>query len=889
MNKSIKEKQSFQKELIDELDQFQTIQKLKYPIDDVLRMDLHCHDYNSDVPDELLGRILNLPETWLESQVLIKTLMKNHCTSYTITNHNNARSCYEMQDKGYDILTAAEFSCTVPDFGIGIHVLTYGFDAEQEKKLNKLRSNVYAFQDYALENDIPTIWAHPLYHYNAKGIPTLNFFKKMALVFERFEVLNGQRDTWQNMLVKTWVENLTPEKIDQLSLETGLAANRYCKDPYKKSMSGGSDSHMGFFAGLTGTLLYVPQLTVKLKNYKHSELALKAIRDGSMAPYGSHHNSEKLTVAFLDYVFQIALNRKDPGLLRILLHKGNTQEKLIALLVSNGFAELRRHKITMNFIETFHNCFQGKTPSISKKVLVPKVYKPIFKEALSIAQTTKNDPENVVEIYKKSVFSISDKLNVLLFDRLIKKIDKINVEGTFNDFDFNNLIDKFEFPSEFRAYFESEKKYFSRNKTKRMSNPNLSEFLDGLSFPFLASALILAANYTSSRVLYNVRPLLKTFSEEMGVLQHPKRMLWLTDTYEDNNGVSMVLQSMHKEIKERNLPIDILVCSNNLQSDDHLIVIKPLAEFQLPMYKNQTIRVPNYLEIHKLFQENEYDRLICSTEGLMGLAAIYLKHAYSVKAFFYIHTDWIMFARKVLKIDHNNSNRFRRLLRLYYNAFDNLFVLNTDQQKWLSSPQMGFDASRVFLTAHWVDDKFKPKKTTKQKQFKLTNEAVLLFAGRVSKEKGVFELPEIYQKVKLEIPDLKLVIAGTGPAEKELKEALPEAIFLGWIDHDKLPEIYSAADLLILPSKFDTFSCVVLESLSCGLPVIAYNDKGPKDIIEDNTNGFLVSDAKEMADKIIHFFSDKVSQKSFKKAAIERSQKYNKSLILEQFLKEVGL
>ena len=43
-------------------------------------------------------------------------------------------------------------------------------------------------------------------------------------------------------------------------------------------------------------------------------------------------------------------------------------------------------------------------------------------------------------------------------------------------------------------------------------------------------------------------------------LSTPKRMLWLTDTFDDNNGVSMVLQSMLHEIKQRDLPIDILVC-----------------------------------------------------------------------------------------------------------------------------------------------------------------------------------------------------------------------------------------------------------------------------------------------------------------------------------------
>jgi hypothetical protein len=44
----------------------------------------------------------------------------------------------------------------------------------------------------------------------------------MVLIFERFEVLNGQRDTWQNMLVKTWLEGITPEMIDRLAAENGI-------------------------------------------------------------------------------------------------------------------------------------------------------------------------------------------------------------------------------------------------------------------------------------------------------------------------------------------------------------------------------------------------------------------------------------------------------------------------------------------------------------------------------------------------------------------------------------------------------------------------------------------------------------------------------------------
>ncbi len=877
-------KMEFKDELEHELSFFKADKKNKYPDSNSIKIDLHCHDHNSDVPDELLGRIMNVPETWLSTDQLVETLRKNDCNVITVTNHNNARSCWDLLDKGMDILVGAEFSCTVPDFNIGIHVLTYGFDEKQEKELNKLRKNIYAFREYTAANNIPVIWAHPLYHYSKDKTPSLEFFNKMALVFDCFETLNGQRDTWQNMLVKVWLESLTPQKIDEIAKATGIRADQYCKDPYRKSISGGSDSHMGIFAGSTGSYIHIPDLAKRLKKTSASQLALEAIRNGNVRPYGSHQNSEKLMITFLEYVCQIAIHGRDPGLLRILLHKGTSKDKLIALGVSNAFAELRRHKVTMSFIELFHNCFAGKAPGFTKRFFVPKDYKPVFDDALNIAATHKKGGPTIVKDYRDSVYSINTKLNEILYGRLMKKINKFTQEGSLDNLNIAGLLEKLEMPSDVRSYISNDKK----NKSGRISNPDLAEFLDGLSFPFLASSLILAANFTSAKVMYNDRPLLQEFSKQIGRLEHPKRMLWLTDTFEDNNGVSMVLKAMHREIKEKDLPIDLIVCSNNLDTDDHLIVMKPLAEFSLPFYKQQPVRIPNFMDIHKIFQEGNHDRIICSTEGIMGLAAIYLKNAFSVKAHFFIHTDWIVFAKKVLNIDRSNLNRFRRLLRAYYKAFDSLFVLNTDQQKWLTGREMGFESSNVHLTAHWADPCFTVQQSTKQDAFGLDdNSPVILFAGRLSQEKGVMELPEIYTIVKKYIPNIQIVIAGTGPAEKEIRKALPEATFLGWVDHTDLPAIYSAADLLILPSKFDTFSCVVLESLSCGLPVIAYKSKGPKDIIQDENCGYIVSSKNEMCEKIITFFKDPKQQKSFRKMALKRVKDYDKNKIMEEFLKDL--
>lgn len=369
-----------------------------------------------------------------------------------------------------------------------------------------------------------------------------------------------------------------------------------------------------------------------------------------------------------------------------------------------------------------------------------------------------------------------------------------------------------------------------------------------------------------------------------------KRLLWLTDTYDDHNGISMVLQAMHREIKERDLPIDIMVSSSTLAPDNHLFVIKPLTEFTFSFYQNQPIRIPNYREIRRIFRQYRYDRIICSTEGPMGFAALYLKKMFSVKTFFFLHTDWIMFARSVMKMEQAGLTHIRRLARFYYHRYDGLFVLNTEQQEWLSGKEMRIDHRRVFLTAHWAENYFRAMENRRDELFGVSaGTPVMLFAGRLSHEKGVMELPALFRQVRNMVPGLTLIISGTGPAEASLREAIPEALFLGWVAHDELPMVYSSADILVLPSRFDTFSCVVLEAISCGLPVISYESKGPRDIIQHKVSGYLVNDQAEMAGCAIEFFSDKPVQYSMKIAALKRSESYSKKVILDEFVTNIGL
>jgi len=874
--------EDFQLLLKEGLSSFLLQQQNRFPLSETLKVDLHCHDRNSDVPDELLGRILNVPETWLPSERLVDELKKKGCDAFTITNHNNARSCYELQDKGVDVLTAAEFSCMVPDFGVGIHVLSYGFTPEQEVKLEKLRKNVYLFQEYAKANNIPTIWAHPLYHYAVKENPPQDFFNKMLLIFERFEVVNGQRDTWQNLLVMEWLKQITAADIDRYAADFGINPRNFCADPYHKAITGGSDCHMGIFAGMTGTYLHVPQLAERLKTASHSQLALEALRNNRTAPFGAYQDTAKMTIAFMHYACQIALNYKDPGLLRLLLHKGSTSSKLISLAISNLFCEVQKHKTTTSFIKLFHDSMLGKKPSALKKMVVKPAYKPIFEESRNLAKKHKNSSQQLVEEFYSSIAAINNQLYNILAQRIDKKLHQPDISQHLKNIDIGTFIEKLELPTNIRAYLDSKEK-------KQSKAVDLSGLLDGLSFPFFGALFILAAHFTSAKTLFNTRTLLSDFSNRLNKYRHPKRIMWLTDTFGDSNGVSVFLKEMHDEIKKRNLPIDIVTCNATLTPDEHLVVLNPVKEFSLPFYSDYSFKIPNFVELHNLFFNGGYDRIVCSTEGVMGLFGLYLKHAYTVEASFYMHTDWLMFARKVLHIEGHNLNRVRRILRSFYNAFDRVLVLNSDQKTWLSGMQMNLKPENVCQTAHWVNARFQPQRSDKKAVFELPEDTpVLLFVGRVSNEKGVLELPAIYQRAKQAVPEVKMVVVGKGPAQQQLKKDMPDAIFIDWVQQDKLPLMYASADLLVLPSRFDTFSMVVLEALSCGLPVIAYNTKGPKDIIRHQQDGFLVETPAEMQEQIAEFLQRK-DKNAFKSSAVERSKAYNSDKIIAELMQSVKL
>ena len=125
----------------------------------------------------------------------------------------------------------------------------------------------------------------------------------------------------------------------------------------------------------------------------------------------------------------------------------------------------------------------------------------------------------------------------------------------------------------------------------------------------------------------------------------------------------------------------------------------------------------------------------------------------------------------------------------------------------------------------------------------------LISVGRLSKEKGFFDLIQIFEKIVLSHPDWKLDIIGDGREREHLKSYVKEhhledsIIFHGFQGKAYINQKLLSSSIYLMTSYTESFGIVLIEAMSYGLPTIAFDSaEGAREIIEDGKNGFLISD-----------------------------------------------
>jgi glycosyltransferase involved in cell wall biosynthesis len=118
---------------------------------------------------------------------------------------------------------------------------------------------------------------------------------------------------------------------------------------------------------------------------------------------------------------------------------------------------------------------------------------------------------------------------------------------------------------------------------------------------------------------------------------------------------------------------------------------------------------------------------------------------------------------------------------------------------------------------------------------------VLLYVGRVSREKGLEMLVSAFRELVDGGADISLAVIGDGPYREEMEKSLTgyPSSFTGYLAGEQLQLGYASADLFVFPSATDTFGNVVLEAQASGLPVIVSDEGGPRELMIDGETGLV--------------------------------------------------
>jgi glycosyltransferase involved in cell wall biosynthesis len=333
------------------------------------------------------------------------------------------------------------------------------------------------------------------------------------------------------------------------------------------------------------------------------------------------------------------------------------------------------------------------------------------------------------------------------------------------------------------------------------------------------------------------------------------------------------------------------------------VVIKRQPSIPFPAYKGTRIPFPKTFKIYQSLVKLDPDVIHIHTPGPIGLMGILISKVLKkplVGTYHTLFSETLVYASpnelfKKLGIKIPNKKTFENqkiglffkkltwetVNKIYSNC--NLVLAPSLPIKKLLIEQ-GFKKNIRVLPSGIDTRLFSTGKNIHKHSLKI------LHVGRISYEKNVDVVLKAFQIVLNSLPSAQLIIAGDGPALEDMKKLSKKLgiykniEFIGFINRINLPKLYKTADVFVTASTMETLGLVVLEAMSCGLPIVAVNKYALPWIVKNNQNGFIVKpfDKIVMSEKIIQILKDKTTAKKFKKKSVEIAHKYEVQKIIRK-------
>lgn len=384
----------------------------------------------------------------------------------------------------------------------------------------------------------------------------------------------------------------------------------------------------------------------------------------------------------------------------------------------------------------------------------------------------------------------------------------------------------------------------------------------------------------------------------------------------ETGGMNVYVRELSREMGRRGWQVDVFTRSQNphisriVNLGQNSRVIHLPAGPELPIPKNEVLKfLPefiNNLEEFKYQNEISYD-LIHSHYWLSGWVGQRLKEKWSVPLLHMFHTlGFLKDSARMNKKEKVSKERLRVEAEIM-EAADYLIAPNPWEKKQMISFNL-VKPAKIKVIPCGVDLKlFKPMPMAKAKKFLglSQDKKFILFVGRIDAIKGIDVLIKAFdyliRKHLESAKDLGLIIIG-GEVDINIREenqewqrlrkmvmnmGLQECIaFWGPQRQDLLPFFYSAAQALILPSRYESFGMVALEAMACGTIVIASRVGGLPFTIEDGQDGFLIPEGDwiSLAEKIYEVTENQALREKIGKRALAKAKEFSWPIITQKIL-----
>lgn len=322
--------------------------------------------------------------------------------------------------------------------------------------------------------------------------------------------------------------------------------------------------------------------------------------------------------------------------------------------------------------------------------------------------------------------------------------------------------------------------------------------------------------------------------------------IFTDNDFQKVNGVTTVLRAVLEhapaDVKPR-----IYTCDADGADRPGYLALKA-AGVGIPYYSEMKMYFPPLARFISEAKRDGVDLIHLTTPGPVGLAALWASSRLGIPLVGSFHTHLAEYTAR-LSGSRWLGNLMREYMRWPYGRCQQILVPSEATRQVLIDSKL--DATKLRIWARGVStERFSPARRSdalRQAWGASHTSPALIYVGRLSKEKGLGELPALQQSLRAAGVQHRLVLVGDGPMRAELERRCPDAFFTGTLSHDAVAVSMASADLFVFPSRTDTAGNVVLEAQASGLPVLVTNEGGPQENLLPGLSGEVCDSTSDFA------------------------------------------